>query len=207
MRTTVLTVSTGIVALALAGCQSDTNYATGPASQPVLTAPPAGSQTVYSKPIRSKTKTSTWTSPDGSRSVTKTKSRSASVSASVSGDPNALLAEVIGLAAGTSPAYPGGHGAMGPAGALVGKWQLTDGDNFRNCSIDLKSDQSFGAYRAWTQGCFTTDLFQVGKWQLRGYELVLLDFSGTPQASLRITAPNRLDGRIVADGQRISMWR
>ena len=188
-------LATGIVpaAILLASCQSDPNYATGPVPAPA--AYPATFNTPNTT-VYSKTRSSTWTSPDGSRSVTKSRSASASVSI----DSNAILNELVGLGA---PAVPPGSPAMG----YFGKWQLTDGDNFRNCSIDLKSDQSFGSYRAWTAGCFTTDLFQVGKWQLRGNEIVLLDFSGKPQASLYATGPNRFDGRVIASNQPISMWR
>lgn len=212
MNRSFLSGAIALVAVALTACQSDPNYATGPAGQPILaptvgTPPPYGAPT-YTKPIYSKTKSSTWTSPDGRNSVTKTKSTSASVSV----DTNALMAGVIGATQVAPGQIPGGYpvgipGADGAAGVYSGTWQLTDGDNYRNCAIDLKPELSFGTYRAWTRGCFTTDLFQVGKWQLRGHEVVLLDFSGKPQASLRPTGPNRFDGYIVADGQPISMWR
>ncbi|MEJ8570175.1 AprI/Inh family metalloprotease inhibitor [Microbaculum marinum] len=191
--------------LMLASCQSDPNYATGPMVAPVMAPTVMPTTSKPSGTLYSKTKSSTWTSPSGNSSVTKTRSTSASVSV----DPNAALQTLAALGVAASVPQPGmipGPVPGAPAG-LFGKWQLTDGDNYRSCSIDLKSDESFGSYRAWTSGCFTTDLFQVGKWQQRGYEVVLLDFSGKPQASLRPTAPNRLDGYIVADGQPISMWR
>ena len=200
----------GGVASLLAACQSSSNHVrptgmTAYGTPTSVVGKPGGNPnaTVYSK-----SKSKSWTSADGRTKVTKTKGRSASVSV----DPNAMIASAALLAGGAMASGYGGAGANGSVSAAgapgyVGAWQMTDGDNFRNCSIDLKPDESFGAYRAWTRGCYTTDLFQVGKWQVRGREVVLLDMAGKPQASLRQSGPGRLDGRILASGQPISMWR
>lgn len=181
-----------IAALAVAACQSDPYYATAPAPVAVAPAPPAA----YPQPVTagtSSTTTSSWTSPDGSQTVSQTRTRSASVSY----DPSVpwLASGPVGMPA-----------PFGPE-AFIGKWQLTDGSQGRTCTIDLKRDQSFGMYAAWTSLCSTSDLFQVNRWQLRGTEIVLLDLSGAPKASLRPTGPNRYDGILLATGQPVTMWR
>ncbi len=194
----------GVTALALAGCQggpAGTAYAPPPpayGAPPAVTPAPVMPAPVMPAPApisasNTKTKSSTWTNPSGTRTVTRSSTRSAGVSF----DPNAMFAALAGQSAGNT-ATPS---------AYAGTWQITDGATGRTCSVDLKSTQIGGSYGAWTRLCSSQELFGVQKWQMRGYDLVLLDAVGQPKATLRATAPNRLDGTTAAGGARISMWR
>lgn len=186
--------------LMLAACQPATTaytptYTPAPAAapQPVVMPAPAAA------PIgtgNSRTKTSTWTSPDGTRTVT----RSTTTSSGVSFDPNAMLA-AFGAQAAAAPS------TTATPSAYFGTWQITDGQSGRTCSVDLNSTASGGTYGAWTRLCSSSELFGVHKWQLRGYDVVLLDLMGQPKATLRATAPNRLDGATSGNGMRLTMWR
>ncbi len=192
----------------LAACQGDPGVAPPPPGATMTPAPvyaPTYPATVgYPAPVSAgttRTTTSTWSSPDGSQSV----SRSRSTSASVSVDPSIVVATMMPQTYGA----PVNYGLPAPAGPgmMMGTWQLTDGAGGRSCSIDLKQDQSFGMYAAWTRMCNTSDLFQVNRWQMRGNEIVLLDLSGNAKASLMPTGPDRFDGFIAGTGQPLAMWR
>ncbi|ESR24063.1 AprI/Inh family metalloprotease inhibitor [Lutibaculum baratangense] len=113
-------------------------------------------------------------------------------------DPGAMFAALGGAAA--APAT----NAATPA-TYAGTWQMSDPSG-RACTIDLKNTSVGGTYQAWSSMC-SGELFGIQKWQLRGYDVVLLDLMGKPKATLRATQPNRLDGTVAASGERVSMWR
>ncbi|SHL60250.1 Protease inhibitor Inh [Roseibium suaedae] len=190
----------GLLASAvLSGCQSD-----GPAesyqrpsgygvSEPGwISPPPVGGQ--ISRDYSS-SRTRTWVSEDGTRHT-----RSSGSNVRVSMDPNAaagMMSDLIG--GGGRSAYPT---AANPE-AYLGKWRVAAAG--RECELTLSQGRASGG-RASVFGCMNTDLIKVGSWSLRGYELVLSSFVGDPVASLRITQPNRMDGRIQG-GEPMTIWR
>ena len=192
-------------ALVLAGCQTDTSgtagtaYPSTPVAQTTASTPPM--LMPAASPVgrtRTSTSTKSWTSADGTQHT-----RTTSTSAGVSVDPNAAGALVAGLLGGTSTGTGAGGVAVAQSASYAGKWNVSAAG--RNCSMTLRAPVAGGSAMASTFGCFGSDLMRVSSWSLRGYEVVLTGF-GQQVASMRVTQPNRMDGKL-AEGGAISAWR
>lgn len=190
-----------LIGIALAGCQSD-GQNDGPGSGP---GPYPDAGQIVPPPVNgrisreySSSKTKSWVSSDGTLHK---KSSGSSVSMSV--DPNAAAGMIADLMGPSSAGNSHRHSAAALPQSYVGKWGVSISG--RECSLTLRQGQGSGG-SATVFGCLNTDLSDVRRWSLRGYELVLIGMFDKPIASLRVTQPNRLDG--LAHGKtRVTAWR
>ncbi len=190
----------------MAGCQSDgqndgPGYGSRPYSDPVFT----GAEPIMPPPFNgrisrdySSSKTKSWVSSDGT-----IHKKSSGTSVNMSVDPNAaadMVAELLGTTSGGN-SYT--HNAAASPQSYVGKWSISISG--RECSLTLRQGQGSGG-SATVFGCLNTELSDVRRWSLRGYELVLIGMFDKQIASLRVTQPNRMDGS--AHGKtRVTAWR
>jgi len=159
--------------LVLAGCQSE---ALQPASLPTAAVLPQHDTTASRESVRSRSVTSA----DGRTVRTTTTSTGISIN--------------LDARSGT-PQSPETR-----RNAYLGQWSVQQPDG-RKCTLSLGQRNAFGDGVARTSGCADQALFFVSKWDLRGYELILSNATGTTLVSLRATAPNRLEGG------NIIIWR
>lgn len=157
-------------ALVLAGCQAEP-----------LQGPPAAHEAAQPHSdlfyAQETVRSETVTSADGRRSRTTTTTTGASV------DFGGLLDAVTG----TSGA------GRDRSDAYLGRWSVEQPDG-RECRLELRPKDAFGDGIARTSGCTDRSLFFVGRWSLRGYEIVLSNATGSALVRLRRTGPNRLEG-------------
>lgn len=191
-----------LLSAVLAGCQSDGSSGSYPGSTgygappPVQVSPPPFGGQISRE--HSSSKTRSWVSEDGTRHT-----RTSGSSVRMSVDPNAAAGMLTGLlGAGSGVQAPAYNSASDPA-AYLGKWRVSAAG--RECEMTLSRGRPDGGHAS-VFGCMNTDLVKVGSWSLRGYELVLSSFVGSPVATLRVTQPNRLDGQVQGSGP-MTAWR
>lgn len=198
--------SVAVAALLLAGCQSGgenegPGNGYGPHSGPVAT----GTEPIMPPPINgrisrevSSSKTKSWVSSDGT-----IHKKSSGTSVDMSVDPNAAVGLITDLLGSTSGGNRYAQSAAASPQSYLGKWRLSVSG--RECSLTLRPGRGSGG-SATVFGCLKTELSDVRRWSLRGYELVLIGMFDKQIASLRVTQPNRLDG--LTEGKtQVTVWR
>jgi hypothetical protein len=178
-----------VAGVIVTGCQSDNASPNYGAPSPNLTAanPETGQPVIMPASDafgrnNTSTETKSWTSADGTQHT-----KTATTTTSLSIDTNAANAAT---------------GVASNSANYVGKWKLNAAN--RDCSMTLRTPVA-GRGMASTFGCFGTDLSKVTNWTLRGYEVVLTGFGNT-YATMRVTQPNRMDGKL-SEGKAIVAWR
>lgn len=198
MNHNYLILLAGIVFLAvLTGCETDGNSGAQPPRSALINPafPVPESQVIRHSQSSSSTKS--WVSADGTRH-----SRSKGSSFDVKFDPNAAGAVVAGLLGGGAGYAPETSAAN--SDNYVGRWNVSvDG---RNCSMTLRASSGRGRGSASSFGCFGSELNDLRSWSLRGYELVLNTAFDRQIAALRVTQPNRMDGKL-SGGAGVVVWR
>jgi hypothetical protein len=191
-----------VVSLLLAGCQSDgtsENYRThsvSPAAEPGWVSPPPVGGHISREYSRSKTKS--WVSSDGT-----IHRRSSGTSVNMSVDPGAAAGMIADLLVPTSGGRSDRYSTAAIPQNYLGRWNISTSG--RECSLTLREGRGNGG-SATVFGCLGTDISDVRRWSLRGYEVVLVGMFDKEVASLRVTQPNRMDGLVYGKTQ-VTAWR
>ncbi|MEP1441703.1 MAG: AprI/Inh family metalloprotease inhibitor [Hyphomicrobiales bacterium] len=89
--------------------------------------------------------------------------------------------------------------------AVLGAWNVSTSAD--TCALNLSLTTWTGGFRASTRKCSTSQLTDIGAWNVAGKQLSLFNRTGGLIARLVVSGDNRFDGTTESGGSSISVFR